>query len=57
MAHPNSLAARLVRAIDAVVVVVGKAVAWLILPMVLSLTWEVVARYLFNAPTAWASPW
>ena len=54
MAHPNSLAARLVRAIDAVVVVVGKAVAWLILPMVLSLVWEVTARYGFNAPTEWA---
>jgi TRAP-type mannitol/chloroaromatic compound transport system permease small subunit len=30
------------------------AVAWLIVPMVLSLVWEVTARYLFNAPTTWA---
>ncbi len=29
-------------------------IAWLILPMVLSLVWEVTARYLFNAPTTWA---
>lgn len=32
----------------------GRAVAWLIVPMVLSLCWEVVARYVFNAPTQWA---
>ena len=45
---------RVTRAIDAIVLVVGKAVAWLILPMVLSLVWEVTARYGFNAPTEWA---
>jgi TRAP-type mannitol/chloroaromatic compound transport system permease small subunit len=32
----------------------GRIVGWLIIPMVLSLVWEVVARYLFNAPTIWA---
>ncbi|HWB45334.1 MAG TPA: TRAP transporter small permease subunit [Hyphomicrobiaceae bacterium] len=32
----------------------GRIVAWLIVPMVLSLAWEVVARYFFNAPTIWA---
>jgi TRAP-type mannitol/chloroaromatic compound transport system permease small subunit len=32
----------------------GWLVAWLIIPMVLSLVWEVVARYVFNAPTVWA---
>ena len=32
----------------------GRIVAWLIVPMVLSLVWEVVARYFFNAPTVWA---
>jgi len=41
-------------ALDAITRLVGKAVAWLILPMVLSLVWEVVARYAFNAPTVWA---
>ena len=45
---------RVTRAIDAVVLACGKAVAWLILPMVLSLVWEVTARYGFNAPTEWA---
>jgi TRAP-type mannitol/chloroaromatic compound transport system permease small subunit len=32
----------------------GRIVAWLIFPMVMSLVWEVVARYVFNAPTVWA---
>ena len=32
----------------------GQVVAWFIVPMVLSLCWEVVARYVFNAPTQWA---
>lgn len=47
-------AVRLADAIDALTRFVGKAIAWLILPMVLSLVWEVVARYFFNAPTVWA---
>ena len=45
---------RILSALDAVTRFVGKAIAWLILPMVLSLVWEVVARYVFNAPTEWA---
>ncbi|HET9339392.1 MAG TPA: TRAP transporter small permease subunit [Casimicrobiaceae bacterium] len=47
-------ALRLADAIDALTRAVGKAIAWLVLPMVLSLVWEVVARYFFNAPTVWA---
>ena len=54
MPKPSSTVARVTRAIDAVVLFAGKAVAWLILPMVLSLVWEVTARYGFNAPTEWA---
>jgi TRAP-type mannitol/chloroaromatic compound transport system permease small subunit len=33
---------------------VGKAISWLILPMIASLVFEVTARYLFDAPTVWA---
>ncbi len=47
-------AVRLAGAIDAVTRFTGKAIAWLIIPMVLSLVWEVVARYFFDAPTVWA---
>ena len=54
MTSEASGAARLARAIDAITRFAGKAIAWLILPMVLSLVWEVVARYFFDAPTIWA---
>ncbi|MEO8303968.1 MAG: TRAP transporter small permease subunit [Betaproteobacteria bacterium] len=54
MSEPNAAALSITRALDAVTRVVGKAIAWLIVPMVLSLVWEVTARYLFNAPTEWA---
>ena len=50
---PSTLA-RVARALDAVCRFCGMAVAWLIVPMVMSLVWEVTARYLFNAPTTWA---
>ena len=32
----------------------GKAFAWLIVPLMGGLTWEVVSRYAFDAPTFWA---
>lgn len=54
MTPATSAPSRLADAIDAITRFAGKAVAWLILPMVLSLVWEVVARYFFNAPTIWA---
>ena len=54
MPSSPSRLARLARALDAVCRFCGMAVAWLIVPMVLSLVWEVVARYVFNAPTVWA---
>ena len=50
----DSPLARAARRIDVVAILSGNIVAWLIVPMVLSLTWEVAARYLFNAPTIWA---
>lgn len=43
-----------IRRLDAVSIWTGKAVAWLIVPMVLALSYEVVMRYVFMAPTAWA---
>jgi len=32
----------------------GKAVAWLMLPLVFELVYDTVARYIFNAPTIWS---
>src|SRR5215210_1211523 len=43
-----------IRVLDSISVGSGKLVAWLIIPMVGSLVYEVIARYLFNAPTEWA---
>jgi len=54
MKRSHAKLARVTRALDAVCRAVGMAIAWLIIPMVGSLVWEVTARYLFNAPTEWA---
>ena len=32
----------------------GVVIAWLIIPMTAAVTWEVVARHFFRAPTIWA---
>ena len=45
---------RIARAIDRLSVWSGKLFAWLVLPLTGVLVYEVVARYLFTAPTAWA---
>lgn len=42
------------RRLDQVAIWSGRIAAWLIVPMVLGLSYEVVARYAFNAPTVWA---
>jgi TRAP-type mannitol/chloroaromatic compound transport system permease small subunit len=54
MAQPPPALLRTVRAIDTFGEWSGKAVAWLILPLVLGLTYEGVARYFFDRPTVWA---
>src|SRR5262245_24052585 len=45
---------RVLRVVDQVSEVSGRAFAWLVLPLILGVTYEVGARYLFNAPTVWA---
>ncbi len=42
------------RAVDRLSTVVGVVAAWLIVPLVIALCYEVVARYVFGAPTIWA---
>jgi TRAP-type mannitol/chloroaromatic compound transport system permease small subunit len=54
MTEPSPALLRTIRAIDGFSAWSGKAVAWLILPLVFGLTYEAIARYLFNAPTLWA---
>ena len=45
---------RVVRAIDKFTDTTGTWVAWLNVPLVLAVSYEVVARYVFNAPTIWS---
>jgi len=45
---------RIVRAIDAFTDATGTLVAWLIVPLVAVVAYEVVARYAFSAPTIWS---
>ncbi len=54
MSKADSFIARWAHRIDRVAVFSGEIISWMIVPMVLSLTYEVVARYVFNAPTLWA---
>jgi TRAP-type mannitol/chloroaromatic compound transport system permease small subunit len=45
---------RALAAIDATSTATGWLAGWLIVPMTLAVTYEVIARYAFNAPTIWA---
>lgn len=49
------LLAKFIGIIDGISITSGKIVGWFIFPMSFSLVYEVVARYVFNAPTIWAS--
>ena len=40
--------------VDRVSELSGRATAWLVVPLIFGVTYEVVARYLLNAPTVWA---
>jgi TRAP-type mannitol/chloroaromatic compound transport system permease small subunit len=54
MAEPVPFHIRLIRGIDKFTDVTGNWVAWLNMPLVLIVSYEVAVRYLFNAPTVWA---
>jgi TRAP-type mannitol/chloroaromatic compound transport system permease small subunit len=45
---------RAVRAIDAVSTAAGWLAGWLIVPITVAVSYEVIARYAFNAPTKWS---
>ncbi len=40
--------------VDRVSELSGRATAWLVMPLIFGVTYEVVARYALNAPTVWA---
>ncbi len=54
MAEPAAFHIRLVRIIDKFTDTTGTLVAWLNIPLVVVVVWEVIARYAFNAPTIWS---
>ncbi len=54
MAEPVPSHIRLVRIIDKFTDTTGTWVAWLNMPLVLIVSYEVFARYLFHAPTIWS---
>ena len=54
MARPAPLHIRIVRAIDRFTDTTGTWIAWLNVPLVAVVAYEVIARYAFGAPTAWS---
>jgi TRAP-type mannitol/chloroaromatic compound transport system permease small subunit len=54
MAAPPPGLVKTVRVIDRFTDTTGTWIAWLNLPLVAVVAWEVIARYAFNAPTIWS---
>ena len=54
MAQPSPKLVRAVNVIDRFTDTTGTWIAWLNVPLVLAVAYEVFARYLFNAPTIWS---
>ena len=54
MAEPSAGLIRAVRTIDKFTDTTGVWLAWLNVPLVLAVSYEVVARYVFDAPTIWS---
>jgi TRAP-type mannitol/chloroaromatic compound transport system permease small subunit len=54
MAGQSAGLIRVVRIIDKFTDTTGTWIAWLNVPLVAVVAWEVIARYAFNAPTIWS---
>src|SRR5919108_2633424 len=54
MAEQSATLIRTVRTIDRFTDVTGVWIAWLNIPLVAAVAYEVIARYAFNAPTIWS---
>jgi TRAP-type mannitol/chloroaromatic compound transport system permease small subunit len=53
MAEPSPALLATIRAIDRFTDRTGTVVSWLTIILVLAVSYEVIARYVFNAPTIW----
>jgi TRAP-type mannitol/chloroaromatic compound transport system permease small subunit len=54
MAEPSPALLAIIRTIDRFTDRTGTVVSWLTIILVLAVSYEVIARYAFNAPTVWA---
>lgn len=54
MTSTDERLARTARRLDQLAIWSGRVTCWMLVPLVLGLTYEVAARYLFNKPTTWA---
>ena len=54
MAEPSRMLLTTIRIIDTFTDFTGSIIAWLSMPLVAAVAYEVFARYLFNAPTIWS---
>jgi TRAP-type mannitol/chloroaromatic compound transport system permease small subunit len=54
MPQPSAGLVRVVRIIDKFPDTTGPWVAWLCIPLVAAVAYEVISRYAFNAPTIWS---
>ena len=54
MAGQSQTLIKLVQSIDRFTNRTGGWIAWLSIPLVVAVSYEVIARYFFNAPTIWA---
>src|SRR3954469_8021523 len=54
MQQPSDGLIRVVRGIDWFTDATGYCVSWLNIPLVLAVAYEVIARYVFGAPTIWS---
>jgi TRAP-type mannitol/chloroaromatic compound transport system permease small subunit len=53
MAEPSPTLMATIRTIDRFTDWTGTAISWLSVPLVAAVAYEVIARYVFNAPTIW----
>ncbi len=54
MSQPSPKLLRLVGAIDKFTDTTGSWISWMSVPLVLAVSYEVISRYFFDAPTIWA---
>jgi len=52
--QPSNRILKIVGVLDPIAIWSGKLMGWLIIPLMFGLSYEVIARYFFHAPTVWA---